>query len=776
VFERVAQLLSVRTSERSFVTLSALLAMAAMGLNVLVLGTVTALFLSVSTRAQLPLVYVAGAVFGVVASALLGMLGSSASRAREVAAVLVLLGVVLLGAFVALPFAPPAFLFVLHPVATGLSALAVVQAFALVSDCLDAEQAKRLLPAVGAGGTLGAMAAGGLMALLATTIGTDRALVPAALLAVVAAVLARRLVKTHLVKLGSAVRAPGAFADLVAEHMAPKVKPFQEVLRSPLLRTLAVLQLLVLAGSTCLKFALESSLQAQLGVDHIARFLGLLNLAANGAILVIQTSLEGRLLKRYGLWFGLFAMPAILLGGASLLLVSSGLAMLATVRFGETIARFSVARTAEDLLLLPLASVVRRRGKTFLASTVAPVSVLLGSLLIMSVDAYGASLAYVVTLLLGAAAAVVVQALRGRYIAQLRDELSRRAGVTTSRTTQAPLEPLGADVIAKLSTMEGTPRRALLRTLLRHRLHGTSITLPAPVIQELITTEVRVGHWLRVLKATLAGSALSPLKARCVAEELAFHEERTQETLFLLLAVAYAPDDMHRAHMAYRRGDRRVKAFAIEVVEHTASAGVRKELTPYLASATDEEQLVLATRTLQKHVEQGLGDLLRDPSLPKRLRPLALYLSFATPQDSEEAGIMTTLDQSFTLRNVELFSRLGPEELRAVAEISEPARMSQGQRVFAEGDAGDALYVVMSGELQVVRSGAKIATLKAGECFGEMAVLDQGLRTATVTALTDCELRRIGDEDFRELLERTPGIAISMLAILARRVTSPTRA
>ena len=62
-----------------------------------------------------------------------------------------------------------------------------------------------------------------------------------------------------------------------------------------------------------------------------------------------------------------------------------------------------------------------------------------------------------------------------------------------------------------------------------------------------------------------------------------------------------------------------------------------------------------------------------------------------------------------------------------------------------------------------------MAVLSDGECFGELALLDRGVRSATVTARTDCELARIRAEDFHDLLDEAPSIARAMLLILARR-------
>ena len=801
-----SRLLGIRPHERGFVALSGLLVMHAMAVNVLSLGTVTALFLGSTSRQLLPVVYAAGAVFGVAASTAVSALSGRVSRTREMAGLLLLLAACLIAALVLLPVAPPSFLLVVHPVATGLGALAVVQAFAVVNDCLDAEQAKRLLPVVGAGGTVGAMAAGGAMAWIAPRFGTDRGMLLGALLACVTALLAARLLARYSHQFGSVRPArlstrpasasvrpgPSGATKLLAATMSTRpagvsLRPrstarphatspgltstLGELLRSPLLRIFALSQVAIVVASTLLKFALESTLQAQLDVDHIAVFLGLLNLTANAAMLLVQTLIEARLLRAFGLMPGLLGTSLVLGAGGGLLVIDASLAALASVRFVEAVARFSLGRTAEDLVLLPLSSNLRRQAKTFVASTVAPLSVLTTSLTIATLDIRHGTGTYALMIGVGACGVGLALALRGPYLARLRGSLTRRRLLLELSEHTTPEHALQA-LLETLPSTEGNARLTLLRATARQRLQGGAELAEVSFVAREIAVELRCGHYVRLLRHALGRSTQSAQHASAARAELAFHADRVEETLFLLLTLIHSPEDMYRAQLSYTRGDRRVRAFALEVLAQSLGASLRRDLLPYLSDSGLDEQLAQAEHALGLAHHTDLASLLADPKLPTRLRPLALYLTPGSNARPGEERLMNTLEEVFTLRMVDLFSRLSPEELQSIANIAERRSLDADTPVFREGEPGDAFYVVLKGELSVTRSGNKVATLRAGECFGEMALLDRGLRAASVTTSSACELSRIGDEDFRDLLESYPGIAMAMLAILARRAAS----
>ena len=90
--------------------------------------------------------------------------------------------------------------------------------------------------------------------------------------------------------------------------------------------------------------------------------------------------------------------------------------------------------------------------------------------------------------------------------------------------------------------------------------------------------------------------------------------------------------------------------------------------------------------------------------------------------------------------------------------------------LIRQGDAGDCFYLIQSGSVRVERDGQELARLGPGDYFGEMAVLDQEPRSATLTASEDCELLKLDQEDFYELLHEHPELSQSIIRTLARRV------
>jgi CRP-like cAMP-binding protein len=99
-----------------------------------------------------------------------------------------------------------------------------------------------------------------------------------------------------------------------------------------------------------------------------------------------------------------------------------------------------------------------------------------------------------------------------------------------------------------------------------------------------------------------------------------------------------------------------------------------------------------------------------------------------------------------------------------------PARFAKGEVIFAEGDKGDAMYVVRSGEVAIERGGKVMETLSGGGIFGEMALIDGSPRSATVRAKTDCEVAPINEKTFLFLVHETPFFAIAVMRTLADRL------
>ena len=99
-----------------------------------------------------------------------------------------------------------------------------------------------------------------------------------------------------------------------------------------------------------------------------------------------------------------------------------------------------------------------------------------------------------------------------------------------------------------------------------------------------------------------------------------------------------------------------------------------------------------------------------------------------------------------------------------------PAKFQPGEVIFSEGDKGDKMYVIRSGEVEVERDGKIVETLSGGGIFGEMALIDGSPRAATARAKTACEVAPITEKTFLFLVHETPFFAIAVMRTLANRL------
>lgn len=135
-----------------------------------------------------------------------------------------------------------------------------------------------------------------------------------------------------------------------------------------------------------------------------------------------------------------------------------------------------------------------------------------------------------------------------------------------------------------------------------------------------------------------------------------------------------------------------------------------------------------------------------------------------------ETRLYRTLSTVSFLKQVELFREVPAHYLTSLAEIVEPVAFAAGERIFGEGDPGDACYLVSDGRVKVQSSGVEIAALGRGECLGELALLDGQPRSASAVVEEDARLLRILSDDFRNLVATHSGIALGLLKTMARRL------
>jgi CRP/FNR family cyclic AMP-dependent transcriptional regulator len=128
------------------------------------------------------------------------------------------------------------------------------------------------------------------------------------------------------------------------------------------------------------------------------------------------------------------------------------------------------------------------------------------------------------------------------------------------------------------------------------------------------------------------------------------------------------------------------------------------------------------------------------------------------------------------LQQVTFFSACSRKDLRKVAKRSENRRVAAGTTIVNEGENGTEFFVILDGTARVSRQSRQIATLGPGSGFGELALLVDAPRNATVVADTDMELVVVGQRQFARLLDEVPGFVRKMLAGTAHRLREADRA
>ncbi len=136
---------------------------------------------------------------------------------------------------------------------------------------------------------------------------------------------------------------------------------------------------------------------------------------------------------------------------------------------------------------------------------------------------------------------------------------------------------------------------------------------------------------------------------------------------------------------------------------------------------------------------------------------------------------MTEQDRLDVIRNVFIFSDLDDAHLRDVLSHCREQEADKGQVIVSENAPGDALFVILSGDVKVsvISSEGKeiiLSTLKGGEFFGEMSLLDGATRSANVIALSKARLLRLSREDFLSQILPEREIAAAILAVMSRRL------
>jgi CRP-like cAMP-binding protein len=131
---------------------------------------------------------------------------------------------------------------------------------------------------------------------------------------------------------------------------------------------------------------------------------------------------------------------------------------------------------------------------------------------------------------------------------------------------------------------------------------------------------------------------------------------------------------------------------------------------------------------------------------------------------------MITMQKVLLLRRVDLFAEMTTRQLGHVATVTKEQVQPAGSMIFEEGDVGDALFLIVSGEVEVLRATKRLKVLRDADYFGELAVLTGEARNASVRATTDCLLLRLERSDFHQVLAGNFEAVLAVIRNICRRL------
>lgn len=256
-------------------------------------------------------------------------------------------------------------------------------------------------------------------------------------------------------------------------------------------------------------------------------------------------------------------------------------------------------------------------------------------------------------------------------------------------------------------------------------------------------------------------------------------EERVTEslhTLAIILTARWNSGGIAEIDNVIRqnRGERQ-RAILVEAVERSMTPREASRLLPLLESAASLGKPAGRARRKSDRPMPSLREVVRvlagdTDEVTRSLATLAGARLDRPGQMLDDASVANLVELALQLRSVPIFERLSVEQLLDLAKLLREEVHAGGATIVREGQCGSGMYVILEGQVEVVRGEEHIAELGPPEFFGEMAVLDGEARSATVRAVTGVRLLRLERQDLLAVMEDNAAIGIAVAQSLAQRL------
>jgi HEAT repeat protein/ATP/ADP translocase len=324
------------------------------------------------------------------------------------------------------------------------------------------------------------------------------------------------------------------------------------------------------------------------------------------------------------------------------------------------------------------------------------------------------------------------------------------------------------------------------------------------ILRGYIQRETTNIHYLRTLIRSFpsTGRAVSLL-----IETLKHRDSLSEQRLVKAVGLFGNRQAMELVRKSLNAGDAGTRAAALETLETVGDKRITNEVLPILDRGGvfvggDDQRMDVADvvdiflrdenpwfRALATYVVAELQLSIYVPVLRRLLSdPIPLVKDAANNAIGRMDGTvimkrvknvstlrtLSTLDRILLLREIPMFSKLSPEDLERIAEIAQEQLYSSHSLICREGDPGSTLFIIVNGEVDVIKLLGKkqniLATRRDGEFVGEMAILESAPRSATLKARGDVRALTIEGDAFKTILHDRPEVAVSVLRHMSSRV------
>jgi Cyclic nucleotide-binding domain len=254
------------------------------------------------------------------------------------------------------------------------------------------------------------------------------------------------------------------------------------------------------------------------------------------------------------------------------------------------------------------------------------------------------------------------------------------------------------------------------------------------------------------------------------------------------------PRAMDLVHKSLRGPDPEVRAAALEALETLGDKSLARDI---LALLDEEPAHMSPSMSIEKFLESGdrwlcalsaravqelglkefipkLADLTTCPDALIKESAVEALVHFKELKPMETLQTVSTIERVLLLREVPIFADLPPEDLQQLAEIAGEQWYPDSTAIFHQGDEGDRMFIIVDGQVQVIRSAngkdQTLAQRGPGEFIGEMAIIESVPRSATLVTRGEVRVLAIDGETFKQILRERPEVSLAVLRSVSRRL------